>query len=229
VGRVSAKFANNGAGVRGDMQAVLRAVLIDAEARSASVAAGATWGKLREPLVRYAGFMRAFGVQATSGYYRIWNLEDPVSSIGQNPLRAPSVFNWFRPNYAPPGAIMAAGLVAPEFQITHETTVTGYANFIVEKAERETRWWRDNEAALYGPVQDYLAADYSAELALAGNPAALVDRLKLLLTAGRMTASTRTLIINAVSAVPVGANGGNTRVATAVALTMVSPEFIVQK
>ena len=229
VGRVSAKFANNGAGVRGDMQAVLRALLTDAEARSASVAAGAQWGKLREPLVRYAGFMRAFNVQATSGYYRIWNLEDPIGSIGQNPLRAPSVFNWFRPSYAPPGAIMAAGLVAPEFQIAHETTVTGYANFIVDKAERETRWWRDNEVAPYGPVQDYLAADYSAELALAGNPAALVDRLKLLLTAGRMTAATRTLIINAVSAVPLNANGGNTRVATAVALTMVSPEFIVQK
>ena len=124
---------------------------------------------------------------------------------------------------------MAAGLVAPEFQITHETTVTGYANFIVEKAQRETRWWRDNQVAQYGPVQDYLAADYSAELALVNNPAALVDRLDLLLTAGRMTASTRALIVDAVSAVPANANAGNTRVATAVALTLVSPEYIVQK
>jgi uncharacterized protein (DUF1800 family) len=229
VGRVAAKFADNGKGVRGDMKAVLRAVLTDPEARNASAATGPNWGKLREPMVRYGNFMRAFNVRASSGYYRIWNLEDPVSSLGQNPLRAPSVFNWYRPSYAPPGAIMAAGLVAPEFQITHETTVTGYANFIVDKAERETRWWRDNNAAPYGPVQDYLAADYSAELALAGNPAALVDRLKLLLTAGRMTAATRTLIIDAVTAVPANAQAGNARVATAVALTMVSPEFIVQK
>jgi uncharacterized protein (DUF1800 family) len=229
VGRVSARFANNGSGVRGDMKAVLRAVLTDKEARSGTKAAGAQWGKLREPMVRYGTFMRAFNVRATSGYFRLWNLEDPVSSIGQNPLRAPSVFNWFRPGYAPPGAIMAAGLVAPEFQIAHETTVTGYANFIVGKAERETRWWRDNVAAQYGPTNDFLAADYSAELALAGTPAALVDRLNLLLTAGRMTPATRTLIINAVTAVPANANAGNTRVATAVALTMVSPEFIVQK
>jgi uncharacterized protein (DUF1800 family) len=229
VGRVSAAFANNGAGVRGDMRAVLRAVLSDPEARSTTVAVGTQWGKLREPMVRYGNFMRAFDVSATSGYYRLWNLEDPVSSIGQNPLRAPSVFNWFRPSYAPPGAIMTAGLVAPEFQIAHDTTVTGYANFVTNIAERETRWYRDNVAALYGSVQHHLAADYSAELALVSNPSALVDRLNLLLTAGQMRPETRTLIINAVTAVPVNANAGNTRVATAVALTMVSPEFIVQK
>ena len=103
--------------------------------------------------------LRAFDAK-TSGrgyFFSIWNLEDPVSSIGQNPLRAPSVFNWYRPGYAPPGEIMRRGLVAPEFQITHETTVTGYANFIASTVDRGHGW---NDTAVQ--------SSYAAELALAG-------------------------------------------------------------
>lgn len=191
VGRVSAAFNNNGGGVRGDMKAVLRAVLLDPEARSAAQLADPNWGKLREPLVRFGNWMRAFNASASDGYYRIWNLEDPVSSIGQNPLRAPSVFNWFRPGYAPPGEILRKGLVAPEFQITHETTTTGYANFVTHTVERGHGW---NSSAI--------KANYAPEVALANNPAALMDRLNLLLTAGRMSASTRQTILDAVSALP---------------------------
>ncbi len=216
VGRVAGAFNNNGGGVRGDMKAVLRAVLLDPEARSAAQLADSNWGKLREPLVRFGNWMRAFNASAANGYYSIWNLEDPVSSIGQNPLRAPSVFNWFRPGYAPPGEILRKGLVAPEFQITHETTTTGYANFVTHTVERGHGW---NSSAI--------KANYSPEVALANNPAALMDRLNLLLTAGRMSASTRQTILDAVTAMP--ATKPEARVHTAVALTMLSPDFIVQK
>jgi len=216
VGRVSAAFNNNGGGVRGDMKAVLRAVLLDPEARSAAQLADPNWGKLREPLVRFGNWMRAFNASAANGYYSIWNLEDPVSSIGQNPLRAPSVFNWFRPGYAPPGEILRKGLVAPEFQITHETTTTGYANFVTHTVERGHGW---NSSAI--------KANYAPEVALANNPAALMDRLNLLLTAGRMSTTTRQTILDAVTAMP--ATKPEARVHTAVALTMLSPDFIVQK
>jgi uncharacterized protein (DUF1800 family) len=229
VSRVTAAFNNNGQGVRGDMKAVIKAVLLDPEARDTSKVSDPLWGKLREPMIRYANFMRAFDVKATSGYYKIWNLEDPVSSIGQNPLRAPSVFNWFSPTYSPPGEIMNRGLVAPEFAITHETTVTGYDNFITNIAERQTNWWRDNVAIKYGSVDHYLGADYSVEMALASNPVALVDRLNLLLTAGRMSSSTKQTIINVINTIPATRDSGHTRVAAAVLLTMVSPEFITQK
>ena len=101
--RVSRAFNNNGAGVRGDMRAVLRAVLTDVEARDVSKTSDPVWGKLREPMIRFATWMRAFDAKAPNGYYAIWNLEDPVTSIGQNPLRAPSVFNWYRPSYSHPG------------------------------------------------------------------------------------------------------------------------------
>ena len=216
VARVARAFNNNGAGVRGDMKAVLRAVLLDSEARDPVRALDPQWGKLREPMVRLGAWMRAFNASASSGYYAIWNLEDPISSIGQNPLRAPSVFNWFRPSYAPPGEVLRRGLVAPEFQITHETTVTGYANFVTSTVERGLGW-----------NADAIRANYSAELALAGNPAALLDRLNLLLVAGRMAATTRDTILTAVNAVP--ASNPQQRVYTAVALTMLSPDFIVQK
>jgi uncharacterized protein (DUF1800 family) len=217
VARVSRVFNNNGTGTRGDMKAVLRAVLMDAEARSAAAAASPTFGKLREPMVRLGTWLRAFDAQSSRGYfYDIWNLEDPVSSIGQNPLRAPSVFNWFRPGYAPPGEVMRLGLVAPEFQITHETTVTGYANFITNLVDRGHGW---NETNLRG--------NYSAELALAGNPAALLDRLNILLVAGQMSATTRSTILTAVNAMP--ASNPRGRVITAVSLVMLSPDFIVQK
>jgi hypothetical protein len=139
-----------------------------------------------------------------------------VSSLGQNPLRAPSVFNWFRPGFAPPGEIARLGLVAPEFQITHETTATGYANFIITLVDRGR-----------GSGDANINTTYAPELALALDPPALLDRLNLLLTEGRMSAATRQTILTAVAAVPAGNPRG--RVTTAVALTMISPDFIVQK
>lgn len=216
VGRVAAAFNNNGQGVRGDMRAVLRAVLLDAEARDMNTSNQSTWGKLREPMVRFGNWMRAFDARSSNGVYAIWNLEDNVSSLGQNPLRAPSVFNWFRPDYAPPGQILNQSLVAPEFQITHETTVTGYANFMAYTAERG-----------HGYNTGTILPNYTAEVALANNPPALMDRLNILLTAGRMTSATRQIIINAINEIP--ASQASRRVHMAVALTMVSPEFIVQK
>ena len=216
VARVARAFNNNGAGVRGDMKAVLRAVLLNPDLRGGPTGTDVQSGKLREPLVRFGHWLRAFDAKAASGYYRIWNLEDNVYSLGQNPLRAPSVFNWFRPHYAPPGEILRRGLVAPEFQITHETTVTGYANFMVYTVEAGYAYGADN-----------IRAGYSAELALAGQPAALLDRLNLMLTAGSMGAATRNTILTAVNAIP--AADALRRVHTAVALTLLSPEFIIQK
>jgi uncharacterized protein (DUF1800 family) len=214
--RVARAFNDDGQGIRGDMRAVLRAVLLDPEARDPATSTGQTWGKLREPVVRFGNWMRAFDARSERGTYAIWNLEDNVSSLGQNPLRAPSVFNWFRPDYAPPGPILAQGRVAPEFQITHETTVSGYANFVAWNVERGHGWG-----------SSAILADYSSEIALAGTPGALMDRLNLLLTAGRMTPATREIIIGAINEVP--SSQPARRVHIAVALTMVSPEFIVQK
>ncbi|HTN47814.1 MAG TPA: DUF1800 domain-containing protein [Burkholderiaceae bacterium] len=219
VARVASAFANNGAGVRGDMRAVLRAVLLDDEARSASAASQPGWGKLREPVLRLSAWARAFGATSASGNYTIRNVADPSTALAQNPLRSGSVFNFFRPGYVPPStAISAANLVAPEFQITGESSVAGYLNFMRLAVDTGT-----------GAAQD-VRSNYATEVTLAGNPAALVDRVKLLLTANQMTDATRTTIVNAVSSISATAtNAMLNRVKLAVFLTLASPEFIVQK
>lgn len=219
VGRVAAAFANNGSGSRGDMKAVIRAVLLDSEARDASKVVVDSWGKLREPILRFTAWIRAFGAKAPSGLYDIGLIMDPVDGLAQGPLMAPSVFNWFRPDYAPPGVVSQRGLVAPEFQIAHDTTVSGYARFMLNVIPDG-----------YGDGRNAIAADYSTELGLATTPDALLDRLNLLLMAGRMTAETRALIKGAVEAIPTNiTDASKRRVHTAIALAMLSPEFLVQK
>ena len=219
VARVAEVFADNGRGVRGDMKAVIRAVLLDDEARGAAALAQAGWGKLREPVIRLANWARAFAATSASGNYMIRNVADPATALGQNPLRSSSVFNFYRPGYMPPNtAIAAAGLAAPEFQITGETSVAGYLNFMRNTVNNGVGTGTDVRSA------------YAKEVALAGNPDQLVDRLKLLLTAGRMSDSTRAAIRDAVSTVAAtGEAALLNRAKLAVYLTLASPEFIVQR
>ncbi len=230
VSRVTAAFNNNGSGVRGDMKAVIRAILLDDEARNNNRITDPYFGKLREPIVRYGNLMRAFDVKTTAPIvYRIWNLEDGAFSLGQNPLRAPSVFNWFQPTYAPPGMILSTNRTAPEFKITHETTVTGYTNFIVNEVALRSESTRAIMAQ-YGDVSEYLAGDLSAELALADQPDALIDRLNLLFMAGQMQPWLRDIVRQGINNIPLTDNRARDhRVATATALIMASPQYIVQK
>ncbi len=102
VGRVAAVFKDNGQGVRGDMKAVITAILLDPEARdSASDAGNPQYGKVREALIRYTNWARAFTAQSRNGGYYLGSTEDPIWGLGQMPLRSPTVFNWFAPGYSP--------------------------------------------------------------------------------------------------------------------------------
>jgi uncharacterized protein (DUF1800 family) len=215
VRRVAAAFDNNGRGVRGDMKAVLRAVLLDPEARGDRSAADPAFGKLREPVLRLSAWARAFKATSANGDYRIRDTSDPSTRLGQAPLRSPSVFNFFRPGYVPPNtAIAAAGLVAPEFQITGETSVAGYLNYM-------------RSVISVGAGGD-VRSSYADELPLAADPQKLVERVELLLTGNQLSTSTRTAIRDAVAAIRAdGSNAALNRVRLAVFLVMASPEFLV--
>ncbi len=167
VSRVAARFNNNGSGVRGDMKAVIDAVLRDREARASSniYAPAATWGKLREPVLRFTTFARAFGVKnKDNGAWNISDLSNPAFGLAQSPVRSPSVFNFYRPGYVPPNTSIANNkLVAPEFQITTDTSIPGYVNFM--------------GAQLGAKPTGGLIYNFDAELAVAGDPAALLDQL----------------------------------------------------
>ena len=111
------------------MKAVVRAILLDSEARSATVAAGNTFGKLREPVVKFLHLHRAFNARTSSGYYNIWDLSDP-EDLGQAPLKAPSVFNYYGADSCARGAHHGqAGLVGPEFELMSTSVVSGFSSF----------------------------------------------------------------------------------------------------
>ncbi|PHV04596.1 hypothetical protein CSQ96_24910 [Janthinobacterium sp. BJB412] len=225
VSRVAAAFANNGAGVRGDMKAVLRAVLLDPEARQNF---GLRAAKLREPVLRQANWMRAFEATSASGRFQIGQQDDALTGLAQTPMRSPSVFNFFRPNYSPPNtAIAAAALVAPEMQITAEPSVTGYLNQMQDVVPNGVGYGHD------------VKAGYAAELKLAANPPALLDRVNLLLLNGAMSTVLRSQILAAVNSVALPAataanaaavaKAQHNRVWLAVYLSLASPEYLVQK
>jgi uncharacterized protein (DUF1800 family) len=132
VGRVAAVFKDNGSGVRGDMQAVITAILLDPEARDSATDIGnPQFGKVRESLIRYTEWARAFSAQSRTGSYYLGSTEDPIWGLGEMSLRSPTVFNWFSPGYVPPGtSIEQAGLVAPEMQMTNVSSVVGFLNYM---------------------------------------------------------------------------------------------------
>jgi len=238
VSRVAAAFDNNGAGVRGDMRAVVRAVLLDAEARDPALAGDNRFGKLREPVLRLTAFLRAFGAHSDSGRFLVGVTDDPSRQLGQSPLRSPSVFNFYRPGYVPPNT-QAGGLnlSVPEMQITNETTVAGYANYIRTVVQNGVGLNGANGTAARRDVQP----DYRDELAVADQSAVLVHRVTGKLITGPVPTALKNEIEAAVRSIPILAlrsDGRNqqridsakrNRVMLAIYLTLVSPEFIVQK
>ena len=215
IARVSAVFANNGAGVRGDLRAVIKAILLDDEARRAPVAGDTTRGKLREPVVRFIQWARTFGLASPTGLWNIGNVSDPSTRLGQSPLRSPSVFNFFRPGYVPPNSALGTlNLNAPEFQITNESTVVGWANWaqtFVQSGVGETR------------------PDYTAELALATDATVLVKRVSLLLSGDTLSAATLATIGTAVGSISATTDTGKrNRVYAAIHLVLCTPEYLVQ-
>jgi uncharacterized protein (DUF1800 family) len=230
VGRVAQAFNTGryqsgayivGTAQRGDLRATVAAILLDPEARTAP--AGDP-GKVREPVLRLAQWMRAFNARSASGNFLLGVTDDPATQLGQSPMRSPTVFNFYRPGYVPPNtAIATAGLVAPELQIVNEIAVIGYSNYMRSQVQ--------NGSGSNSPRD--IQPDYTAEMALADNPAALVDRVGLLLTAGTMSAGTRTLIINAVNSITMPATNQTTarlnRARLAVFFTLSSPDYLVQK
>lgn len=216
VKRVADVFVNNGRGVRGDLKAVVRAVLLDKEARAAEP--GVHFGKLREPLLRFSSFLRALGATSTSGTNRIHYLDSPDDALGQSPLLAPSVFNFYSPFYRPAGPLAEAGLVAPEFQITSETSAAGSLNFFHDLFQGGGYGWPEEHRVRINldPLRD-----------LAATPERLVDELDLLFFNLQMSASTRQRLLTLINGYP--ATQRRTRVRRALTLVAMSPDFVIQR
>jgi uncharacterized protein (DUF1800 family) len=214
VSRVATVFASSGSGVRGDMKSVIRAILTDAEARDDAQANSTTFGKLREPVVRLVQWSKAFGVTSPTSLWPFGNVSSTANRIGESPGHAPSVFNFFRPGYTPPGtAIAAAGRVAPEFQITNEPSVVSYVNYMQSLIV--------NGAGEAKP-------DYSSLASIATDSQLLLAELNLVLAANQISAATIALMKTALDTMSTATAAGiNNRIYAAILLVMASPEYLV--
>jgi hypothetical protein len=193
-----------------------------------------TFGKLREPVLRLSKALRAFGAVSDSGNWLIANTDDSGTSLGQTPMRSPSVFNFYRPGYVPPNTAAAErSLTVPEMQTTHETSVAGYANYmrtVLQSGAGETP---------AGASRRDIQLQLDTAVAVAAQPAALVSLVNARLFGGAMPTALASQIQSAVESIgvpaPTGSNAASrdtaltNRVRLAIYLSLVSPEFIVQK
>jgi hypothetical protein len=215
VRRVAERFNDNGRGVRGDLTAVIKAILLDPEARAAP---SATSGKLKEPLLRLTQLWRAYGARAANGSFRVFG--NPSGSLGQGPLQSPSVFNFFSPFYAPPGELRDAGLVAPELEIANE-----YQNTVLTNTFRTYTFNRHSRSAGLGADAIYI--DIESEAAVAANATALVNLVTEKLLAGQVSPTLRTEMLNMVGRY--AATDASNRSAQAIYSVVTSPEYAVQQ
>lgn len=209
---------------RGDLSATIAAILFDAEARDAATSVSNTsFGKLREPVLRFTHWARAFEVNSADATNEIILLDTSSSELlGQHPYSSPSVFNFYRPGYIAPGTETGnAGLTAPELQISSAATVIGYPNFM-------TIFAFDLSPKRNPNIESAYQANYVAEAGLASDPSALLDHLDILLTHGTLMDETKTRITEAISEFSADNDEGRqARARLASVLVMTSPEYLV--
>ncbi|MEM7766771.1 MAG: DUF1800 family protein [Pseudomonadota bacterium] len=182
-----------GAGTRGDLEAMVAAILLDQSLFDGSI--GPAEGKIREPVLRFVHWARAFDLSNVDAANEkdLADTGRPDRALAQHPIRSPSVFNFYRPGFlAPQTETGDASLTAPELQIFSSVAPIGYANFMAEFILDSTP--TENGGPSFVP-------DYGTEIGLADDPAALVDHLNIYLAGGMLTADTQSRIIDMVSTV----------------------------
>ena len=226
VGRVSAVFNNNGSGIKGDLKAVVKAILLDPEARNGHNTVS-DFGKLREPVLRISHVWRAFNVQpGTESQDGVYNTISPHvmnldTVIGQAVLKSPSVFNFYHPEFSPLGELYANELSAPEAEIFTDNNILSSTTRVNTHIQRHFDGANSNDLK-------YSYLDLSAETAMAADPAELLEHIDLLLLSGGMSDGLQSVLLNHLATLPNTEAGRSQRVRDAITLIMASPEYLVQ-
>ena len=233
VQRVSRAFANNGQGVRGDMKAVVRSILLDTEARGTP---GEDAGRLRDPVQCTAHWARSLGATSLTGR---WMMGWDMRVLSQQALNSPSVFNFYRPGYVPPNSDVATrGLVAPELQIANESTLAEWVNFSHQLSSWGTGWTGEgpevpaSQHRMSDVKLDFRAQASAIRGLIAGGIEPMLDQLNVLLFGGRMSAATRAALLTAVNDVRnwgTADDQAERRVRLAVFLSLASPDYLIQR
>ncbi|QBB70046.1 DUF1800 family protein [Pseudolysobacter antarcticus] len=260
VGRVAAIFNNDGTGVRGNLKAVVQKILLDPEARVGQWQNPDTYGKLREPLLVFTHVWRAMGAKHMcgndqdqpnpgnpdiiykynnqpyryAGYGGAWNTQ---YWVGQMPLNANTVFNFFKPGFIPGGEMAAAGLYGPEFQTTTDTTITDITGNSFQ------RGFGGDISDTCDPTDDYgdVQINHAQDVALAGSSTGgtadpsdrLVDAYNIRFMGGQMSPFMRQTLISYLNTLSTANSGSDDfrveRIKRALGLILTSPEYIIQK
>ena len=244
INRVANAFNNNGSGIRGDMKTVIRAILMDSEARDCSWLEVAHHGMLKEPIVRYTQLLRAFNAYNDLGrfYNSAWIITSTQQTLEQHPMESPSVFNFFLPDYQPQGLIANAGRFAPEFQILNSSTSINYINLV----QQLTIWtYVFDDYIKYFPNHENFAddrrtkVDYSTEIALITDPHnptilsqdidKLLERYDIILTHGNLKDNTKSIIKDALMELGTLWADSERIARFAAYFIMISPDYTVLK
>jgi uncharacterized protein (DUF1800 family) len=220
--RVAQVFINNGSGVRGDLRAVVRAILLDPEARTASDST--SYGKLREPVLRLSAIWRAFNVMAPDPQptgQQPMGTRNFNTNWGQQPLSSPTVFNFYEPEYEPPGPIGAAELDAPEFQILNESTIARMSNDLWIR----TYSWSDPLTVTTNPRINITPLVANA----ISDPARMIEDINVLLLQGRMSSGMRATLRNFLATPQLTSASAFERARSTLGLVVHSPEFAIQR
>lgn len=231
-----------GDGRKGDLKATIAAILFDPDARENAPVNAAQFGKIREPILRFTEWARAFEVSEVRPelVYQLYDASSPAL-LAQHPYRSPSVFNFFRPGYVAPGTETGnAGMTVPELQLVNASSVPGYANFMsyfalgfqnqIDVVELQRLFDEDRVNIDATPAPLAFSPDYTTALSLASDTEAFLDYLDELLTFGTMTDKTRQTVRDMFDYIPpTTPEFEKLRVGLAVVIVTTSPDFLVQR
>ena len=216
VERISSIFTDNGKGVRGDLGSVVKAILMDAEARDPAMATSPEFGLFREPVIRTMHLAKLTKMNR-SGNLVWWDYGNYFEDTLQAPMNSPTVFNFYRPDYSPPGSLNLAGLDGPSFEIANSYTLISVPNQFWEIADRGFRInGRYHFVPSYEDFMPYLEDSDT-----------LLDYLNIVVCAGGMKAKTRSIIKSNLANTAISDPVEKARLA--LYLTMMSPEGAVQR
>lgn len=222
ISRISSVFNDNGNGIRGDMKSVIKAILLDPEARNCDWVRHPDQGRLREPITRYTQFAKAVGFENQLDLF--WNNGSTfMESTGQHPFHSYTVFNFYLPDFQPNGPIALNNLFGPEYQIHNTKTSVGYVNAVNN--------WTFNDELLYTFEANSFPTRpaFKNLLPFARDPDELINKLDILLTHGQMSEDTRDIIREAIKGFSLNAVGDLQRLKLTLYLIMISPDYCVLK
>ena len=235
--RVATAFNDNGNGVRGDLGAVLKAILLDPEALECGTEIDSTGGKLIQPIERFTNLFLGFNIDSDSGKFWWREFSQLFPKLEQGFYGSPTVFNFFTPFYAEDKVVSPAELVSPEFQILHSTSSIHYIN-LIENAIK-IRPFRNRTkinpvtAKLENDNDDDPYLDLSDEIALYSSQGinAVLDRIDIILCRGQMDPAIKVIIADAITQFDAnsGSYDANDAVNDALYFTMMSPNYMIQK